>query len=1331
MKFKIQFLAFAFLVSGIQAFTQNSPSFFKVYPTLYGSEPVWVSKMYSANPNVFEVVNLYHEYYQTYPLIKNIHTQNFKHWLRIVKNYVQADGLIVIPTNEEESSKLTNLKVQRGASNEAKTTTWTNMGPHRTYKNDGSLNLRPTQVNIFCMEVAPSNSDIVYGAAEGGGIFKSIDHALNWELISTDEVFTNAQDIKVHPTNANIVYVASNDDIYKTTDGGSTWNLMYTASGTVEQFYIHRVTPSKVYAATESGLFISNDSGVTWSLLYNKRCWDLVAHAVNPNILFLSVHNAAAKRAEVFKSTDAGITWTLKETGWYVPTVLASANDIGCKLGVTPADPNRIYACLIGDSKAGDNGWIGVYYSLDGADNWVNADGIDGGPYAPGSDVATNWYVAGYSDGYHQGWYNFDLDVSHTDPDKIWLGTIWFCESGNRGANIEYVRGTRDLEMHADIQDIDVVDGEVWVASDGGLNFSDDECATVEVRNTGVSASTYWGFNQGWNEDTWTGGRYHNGDAVYHENFGLGNTMFMGGAEQATGYVNPLFNRQTHYSDISDKITPNSLSESSMEATNFSIYPNESYSLLNSSEVEYDPRYSDHLYLGNENNFYKSVNGGASFEVIYAFPAFSRVLEFEISRENPAVIYCLVRSGFVTKIYKSTNGGEDFVLTAELPDVSTSLLDLTLNPADENELWVAAYYGGDGEKVYVTYDGGSTWVNKTTSSLNGNNIVDIVFQGGSDHVVYVVSNYNVFYWDESSSEWLSYSEDLPFITQALYFRPFYRDHKLRLSGGRGIWEVSLAEPSLPIAQPMTKADMVYCGRDTVQFDCYSILNHDEATWEWSFSPTPAYVSSLTDRNPKVVFSTEGAYDVTLTVTDGDGNSSTKTIENMVTLSDQCSPEPIPGFAMECYEDGDYASIPVTNIGETNTFTVSAWVKPNGIQGDYTGIVFNDGESAGLNFRPGNILAYHWPGGAWWWDSGLFVETDVWSHVAMVVTPDSITVFLNGVGVTHEFAVEPALIESMKLGSYKGWGGRNYKGVMDEVCIWNRSLSQNEIRELRHLTRTGDIPYTDDLVSYYQFNIDGISSVNDRIGTNHAQLSGGATKIESTAPVGGGNSDRVFLSTPDVVNFPNSQTNLDFADGTTINAEIVVTRLHLEPNVLPSENPNTGNYWIINNYGTNTFAAIESLEFTVLDATPVGLPENALLFVRSENEDANVWDERCNAVNFDGGSFNYSSVCDITNFSQFYIESSVTDEVVADVNEVASSDFIQLFPNPTNGTFTVNFENRDELILEIADNNGRLVFVTTLTDSGSVVDLSKFASGIYFYQFKDAQGMVSTGKLVKL
>ena len=214
------------------------------------------------------------------------------------------------------------------------------------------------------------------------------------------------------------------------------------------------------------------------------------------------------------------MSWTLKDNLWYTPTDLAFASDIGCKIGVTPADEDRIYAGLIGNSKEGDQGWIGIYYSEDGAETWVNADGIDGGPYAPGNNMNTNWYVAGYSSGYHQGWYNYDLDVSHVDADRIWVGTIWACESANRGENIEYIRGTRSLEMHADIQDIDVVGDEIWYTSDGGINYSTDEMQSVQIRNTGVTASTYWKFSQGWNEDIWTGGRYHNGDAVYHENYG-------------------------------------------------------------------------------------------------------------------------------------------------------------------------------------------------------------------------------------------------------------------------------------------------------------------------------------------------------------------------------------------------------------------------------------------------------------------------------------------------------------------------------------------------------------------------------------------------------------------------------------------------------------------------------------------------------------------------------------------------------------------------------------------------------------------------------------------
>ena len=243
------------------------------------------------------------------------------------------------------------------------------------------------------------------------------------------------------------------------------------------------------------------------------------------------------------------------------------------------------------------------------------------------------------------------------------------------------------------------------------------------------------------------------------------------------------------------------------------------------------------------------------------------------------------------------------------------------------------------------------------------------------------------------------------------------------------------------------------------------------------------------------------------------------------------------------------------------------------------------------------------------------------------------------------------------------------GAIDEVCIWNTNLSQEEIRELRHMTRTGDIPYTDDLVSYYQFNIEGITDVNDRIGTNHAVLNSGATKIVSTAPVGEGNSDRIYVSGAGEVNFPNSETTITFADGTSIEGEMVLTRIHLEPDSLPSTNPNTGNYWVLNNYGAGDFTGIESIRFKVHDASPEGEPENALLFVRGENEELNNWEEACTAVSFDDAKFNYGADCGVTNATQFFIESAVDEgDIVVSIDEDNENPLITLYPNPSTGVF---------------------------------------------------------------
>lgn len=1222
---------------------QNDARFFKQITSLKGAEPEWVQMMYANNPNVWAVQTAYQNYYKTHPFEKNIHTQNYKHWIRHTQEFINEEGHLILPTVAEYQARMHRLKEKRNLSQAAnRSGIWTNIGPNKTYKSDGSLNLRPTQTNVYCLAVAPSNTDIMYCATEGGGVFKSIDHGVNWFLNSLNENFTSAQDIKVHPSNPNVVYVGTGNNVYKTEDGGATWALNYDIGSRIEQFYIHRTEPNKIFAATAGGLFYSDNDGTTWSNVLNRRCWDIEASFADDDVLYLSVHNATEKRAEILKSVDGGTNWDLKDTGWYVPADLANADDYGCKIGVTPADTDRVYAGLIGNSKAGDNGWIGVYYSLDGGENWVNADGIDGGPYASGSDMNTNWYVAGYSSGYNQGWYNFDLDVSHSNPDRIWIGTIWDCESNNRGENIEYIRGTRSLEMHADVQDIDVVGGDVWITSDGGINYSNDEFQTTEIRNSGISASNFWGFSQGWNEDTWTGGRYHNGEAVYHENFGVGNTMFMGGAESATGHINQFENRKSYYNDISSKILPDALNQSATSFSSLALYPNSDYGQLNSSEIEHDPRYGDHFYMGRDNIFYKSLNAGNAFDALYTFSAGSRVLEFEIARNNPDLIYCLVRENGNGNIYKSTDGGQSFNLTMAIPSNNRSRLDLSLNQNNPEQLWVMSRYGGNGNKVYVTLDGGDTWQNKTTATLNGYEFLDIDYQTGSNDVVYLLSFTAIFYWDAGLNDWVMYSDGLPFVlTEAREIELFYRDSKVRMSSARGIWEAPFAQPSTqPVAQPMTKNDIVYCSRDEIQLECFSFLDHEGATWQWSITPAPASISDPTARNPVVTLDQSGSYDVTLTVTNQAGQSSTKTVTDMLILDNQCSPDAFPGLALDCTNSGDYASIPDLNTN-TNNFTISAWVKPNAIQGEYTGIVMNDGTAAGLNFRPDNYLAYHWPGGAWWWDSGLVVPVDEWSHVALVVTPSSITVYLNGVGSTHNTSAQTVDINTMKIGSYQGWGGRNMNGQIDEVAIWNRSLSQEEIREVRHLTHTVDAPTSTDLLAYYQFNLAGSNSVIDKISTNAATLNGGAAKVASSVPVGGGTSAKLTVNGAGNYVFPNTGVELTFADGALPNGEIVVSRLELQPNLLPNMNPVIGdNYWVINNYGTNTFEPLSVIQFTPFSGTisndVLNTPDIAALYKRTDNAYLDEWTSLCGAAAATAIDLTYDNTCNIGSFSQFVI-----------------------------------------------------------------------------------------------
>lgn len=1273
-----------FCLSQIQVFAQSDKEkilyypevvhedWFKLIPPITDHTPDWAKVMYEDSENFEKIERLKREYYNTHPFKKTVHTQNYKYWLKTVSPYLNDEGKVSMPLPGTEFKKYLSERNSQETDLKSQMMAWSNIGPNITYKSDGSLNTRPTQANVYCLAVAPSNTSVIYAGMETGGIFKSTDKGLNWSPVTYDYAIGNIQDIKVDPKDEDIVYASRGSEVYKTTNGGNSWTQIYIAPDVVECFMIHSTDTDTIYAATRNGLMKSLDGGTSWNSIFSGYIYDIEAKPGSDDTLYIAIKNDVLKRPEIYKSNDAGTSWTLKDNGFYSPSDLGVATVYGCKVGVTPADPDRLYAGIIATGKAGDNGWIGVYYSLDEGDTWQEDSGFDGGPYAPGNDPATNWYVAGYSSGYHQGWYNFDIDVSHTDPDKIWIGTVWFCESGNKGGNIEYIRGSRNLEMHADIQDIDVHGSDIWIASDGGINYSNDECLTVDIRMNGITASDYWGFGHGWNEDVYVGGRYHNGNAAFHENYGAGNSLFLGGAETATGYVNPLDNKKSYFSDITDKHIPNALTGTPQNIPNLGMYPTQSYYHFSYSEVEWDPRYANHVYIGKDQSLFKSTDGGATFDTLYTFPG--DVRRFEISRDNPDYIYIIVFLDYWNwSIYRSTDGGVSFneINTPPYSGGSWRNLSFTLNPFDKDEIWTASNSSSDGNKVFSSTDGGSSWANRYTATIAGEAFKDLIYHKDAEgSKVYGLTNDNFYYYDTSTSEWANYSSGLPVTHTGFMMLPFYRDNKIRMASAKGIWEVPFVSSSQIDPMPMASADTLYCSRDTLFLDSYSIAHNSGLTYTWNISPAPQWISNINERNPKVVLGSEGNFDISLTI-QSNGTDYTHTEPDMVTLIDNCSVDPFAGSALNTEVNGESVVVQDANLNNITHFTVTGWWKPAGGQQGFAALWSSGDWCAHCDYTEGLIIDYFgsrvwykWPGNAsnWGSNSGMTIPLDEWSYVALVITPDGATMYLNEDKYEHNIPLDPGDISSYHLGY--GHYSKSFIGQIDEVTLWDKALTEEEVRRLRHITKENAIINDPNLIAYYQFNnLVGGSQIMDLAGTRHGILHPDAELVDSDVPVGGGKANIQAVSTNQhQYDFPDANASVYMSDcEDVIGDQVVFSRLDVRPNILPNNNASPNTHWIINYYGNNTFPTLDSIVVHVSDSMFIDdLTDINDIVIHERPVNSNNADWIAKAYLFDNSNYNlkFDRVSRITGPVQL----AVTDDAPAFAEiDPGKPCFIDTFP----------------------------------------------------------------------
>ncbi|HUP88190.1 MAG TPA: hypothetical protein VM100_02500 [Longimicrobiales bacterium] len=271
-------------------------------------------------------------------------------------------------------------------------TTWSPTFDDQGTSNIGDVMSAPSNANIVWVGTGERNS--LRSEGWGDGVYKSTDAGKTWKNMGLRET-TQIGRIAIHPKNPDIVYIAAlghlwgaNPDrgIYKTTDGGATWNKMLFVNDTVGFIDIKMDpnNPEVLYAAgwhrirrgggtmegagSGSGIWKTIDGGKTWKKLTDPGLKNglpsdrigrigLAIAAKNPRIVYAviqvaraSFDQAASSFGGVFRSDDAGATWNRVNDISAIPDYYYN------EAWVDPGNADRVYVNATQLSISNDGG---------------------------------------------------------------------------------------------------------------------------------------------------------------------------------------------------------------------------------------------------------------------------------------------------------------------------------------------------------------------------------------------------------------------------------------------------------------------------------------------------------------------------------------------------------------------------------------------------------------------------------------------------------------------------------------------------------------------------------------------------------------------------------------------------------------------------------------------------------------------------------------------------------------------------------------------------------------------------------------------------------------
>jgi photosystem II stability/assembly factor-like uncharacterized protein len=167
-------------------------------------------------------------------------------------------------------------------------------------------------------------------------------------------------------TGSTLYALTSDDGIFKSSDGGASWNALGNITG-VSALALDPTSASTIYAGTTHGVVTSTDEGISWSSagLSDTSFSNLAVDPITPSTLY------AGGNGHLYKSTDRGGSWTQLNLG--VPSGGGGEPVYVAALVVDPLTPSSLYAA-VGGGSAGNQ----LFKSLDGGQSW---NVINSGPF--------------------------------------------------------------------------------------------------------------------------------------------------------------------------------------------------------------------------------------------------------------------------------------------------------------------------------------------------------------------------------------------------------------------------------------------------------------------------------------------------------------------------------------------------------------------------------------------------------------------------------------------------------------------------------------------------------------------------------------------------------------------------------------------------------------------------------------------------------------------------------------------------------------------------------------------------------------------------------------